>query len=108
MYESGCGHSRTKALPSRKLTCAFVIVRSTTGSRSMSNSRAAWIVTPPPHGLSRGKPARSSITTLAPERARRRAAVLPAGPAPITIASYSVSYAFTLSVYQRAAPQQSS
>src|SRR5919108_4018891 len=50
-------------------------------------SRAALPVTPPPHGLSRGKRARSSSKTLAPASASRKAAVDPAGPAPTTIVS---------------------
>src|SRR5688572_29225003 len=40
-----------------------------------------------PHSLSRGKRARSSTRTRTPERARTMAAIVPAGPAPLTSTS---------------------
>src|SRR2546428_2431737 len=59
-----------------------------TGDRSMSWTAAARSVTPPPHGLSRGKRCLSSKRTEAPCSASSRATVLPEGPAPATTASW--------------------
>ena len=57
---------------------------STTGSTSHGACRSARPVSPPPHGLSRGKRARSASRTRAPPRARWIAVADPAGPAPTT------------------------
>src|SRR5215217_5363815 len=46
------------------------------------------MVSPPPHGLSRGKDARSTTRTDAPASASRHAVAEPAGPPPTTTASY--------------------
>ena len=53
---------------------------STTGSIENGSSRAARPVTPPPHGLSRGKIALSTSSTRAPARASRWAAIEPGRP----------------------------
>ena len=58
--------------------------RSTTGSTSHGRCLSARPVSPPPHGLSRGKRALSTSRTLAPARARWIAVADPAGPAPTT------------------------
>src|SRR6185436_6890107 len=55
-------------------------------SRRSTASAPGLIVSP--HSLSRGKRARSSISTRAPPRASTVAATDPAGPAPQTITSY--------------------
>ena len=64
-----------------------VICRSTTGPIAKGSSRRPRIVTPPPHGLSRGKRARSTSSVLTPSRASRCAVSEPAGPAPTTMRS---------------------
>ena len=52
--------------------------------RARQPARSARPVSPPPHGLSRGKRALSASSTLAPPRARWIAVAEPAGPAPTT------------------------
>ncbi len=53
----------------------------------------------PAHSFTRGNSARSMIATRAPPRARKRAHVLPAGPPPTTIASYSTVDVTTTTLY---------
>ena len=65
----------------RSTTC------STTGSTDTGSSFTARMVSPPPHGLSRGNWALSSSSTRAPPRAMRVAVTEPAGPAPTTMTS---------------------
>ena len=64
-----------------------VIWRSTTGPIAKGSRRAPRSVTPPPHGLSRGKRARSTSSVRTPSAASRCAVTEPAGPAPTTMTS---------------------
>ena len=86
----------------RSTTC------STTGSTETGSSFTARMVSPPPHGLSRGKPALSRSSTRAPPRARRVAVTEPAGPAPTTMTSKrstaSASYVYKIAGAGRGYP----
>src|ERR1017187_1004783 len=76
-------------------TCALGFSASPSGS-----VRIDALIRPPPQVLHRGSVARSSRMTRLPARAASRAALAPAGPAPITAMSQisvSVTHSFTSS-----------
>src|SRR5262249_52454204 len=59
------------------------------GASSTASALTAFGVSPPAHGLTRGKRAASSCTTRRPARSASAAALEPPGPAPTTSRSIS-------------------